>query len=285
MPTYPTTGPITVTIQLAQGPLHIEASPRSEATVEVVPSNPQHEPDVRAAEATRVEYTDGTLRVTGPKTGTVGILRKPGSVSVTISVPEGSNIQAATGLGRVTSTGPLGRCRIRSGAGDVNVQDAHGLDVTTGFGSISAGHVSGDASCVTGSGGVRVADVDGSMTVKNSNGETWIGGVGQAVKVKSSNGSVTIERARNDVRLATANGNLRVGSAEQGTVELRTAMGRIEVGLPEGTAARLDLHTSFGSVVNQLEATQRPASDDSIVTMSARTSAGDIVICRAPTLG
>jgi len=103
--------------------------------------------------------------------------------------------------------------------------------------------------------------------------------------VKSSNGSVTIERARNDVRLATANGNLRVGSAEHGTVELRTAMGRIEVGLPEGTAARLDLHTSFGSVVNQLEATPRPASDDSIVTMSARTSAGDIVICRAPTLG
>ena len=129
---------------------------------------------------------------------------------------------------------------------------------------------------------MRVGHVDGRTSVKNSNGDTWLGSAGSAVRVKSSNGSVAVERALGDVKVATANGNLRVDSAERGSVDLRTALGRIEVGVPEGTAARLDLHTSYGSVVSELKATDQPRPDDAILTMSAHTSAGDILIRRAP---
>jgi len=282
MPTYQATGPITATIHIVSGDLRIEADDRQDTVIDVAPSNPSHGPDVLAAEQLRVEFAEGVLRVTGAKGRGVGLLRKPGSVQLVVKVPQDSAIDAATGLGRVISTGRLGSCRIRTGAGDIQMADTASLDAVTGIGAISAGHATGDASIVTGSGAVRVGHVDGRTSVKNSNGDTWLGSAGSAVRVKSSNGSVAVERALGDVKVATANGNLRVDSAERGSVDLRTALGRIEVGVPEGTAARLDLHTSYGSVVSELKATDQPRPDDAILTMSAHTSAGDILIRRAP---
>jgi hypothetical protein len=281
MPTYSTTQPITATIQLASGDVRIEASDRKDTVVDVSACNASHEPDVEAAEQTRIEFSDGTLRVIGAKGRGVGFLRKPGSVTLVVRIPSDSNVTAATGLGRVIAVGRLGTCHIRSGAGDVQLSDAASIDLVTGLGTISAGHVSGDATCVTGSGGVRVVRVEGSTQIKNSNGDTWLGEMGASVRVKASNGSITVERAHSDVRAATANGGVRVGSTERGTVDLRTALGGIEVGVAVGTAARLDLHTSYGSVVTELESTDRPGPDDATVTVSAQTSAGDIVIRRA----
>ena len=280
MPTYPTTTPITATIQLAWGDVRIEASDRQDTTVDVTPRDSSHEADVRAAEQTRVEFSNGTLRVDGPKGWGAGIFRKPGSVQLVVAIPSDSRVDAATGLGHVRTVGRLGDCHIRSGAGDIHLGDAASADLVTGLGSISAGHLSGSATGVTGSGGVRVAQVDGSAQVKNSNGDTWLGEVRNAVRVKSSNGSIVVDRARGDVKAATANGGVVVGCTESGTVDLKTALGRIEVGVVAGTAARLDLHTSFGSVVNELDAADRPRPDEATVAISAQTSAGDIVIRR-----
>ena len=281
MPTYPTPDPISTSIQLACGDVRIEASDRVDTVVDVTPSNGSRDADVTAAQQTRVEHSDGTVRVIGAKGRGFGLLRTPGAVRVLIKVPSGSHVDAGTGLGRVSAVGDLGECRIRSGAGDIDLSEARAIDVVTGLGAISAGHVSGDATCITGSGSVRVTQVDGTTRVKNSNGDTWLGDVRAAVTVKSSNGSIRVDQARGDVKAATANGDVSVGSAEHGAVDLKTALGRIEVGVAAGTAAHLDLHTSFGSVVNELEAADRPRADESTLTMSAQTSAGDIVIRRA----
>jgi DUF4097 and DUF4098 domain-containing protein YvlB len=281
MPAYSTPHPISTTIQLAAGDVRLESSERADTVVDVTPSNPSHEPDVAAAAEAQVEYVDGTLRVIGPKSGGAGLLRKTGSVHVAVKLPTGSNVDARTGLGRVVATGILGFCHIRTGAGDVQLSDAGSIDLVTGIGAISAGHVSGNASCVTGSGAIRVAHIDGTAQIKNSNGDTWLGDVQDALRVRSSNGGVRVDRARGDVKVASANGDLRVGSTERGTVELKTALGRIEVGVVAGTPARLDLHTSFGSVISELDATDRPRSQEATVYVSAQTSAGDIVIRRA----
>jgi hypothetical protein len=58
-------------------------------------------------------------------------------------------------------------------------------------------------------------------------------------------------------------------------------MGQIEVGIHEGTAARLDVSTQFGRVRNDLDIADRPASTDETVDIQARTSYGDVVIRRA----
>jgi hypothetical protein len=282
MPAYSTPGPIHATIQLVSGDLRIEASDRVDTVVDVSPCNESSATDVAAAEQTRVEFADGRLRVIGAKGTGVGFLRRPGSVQVLVRVPTGSAVAAATGLGIVSSDGHLGVCHIRSGAGDVQIADAESIDLVTGLGTLSAERVDGDATCVTGSGNVRVASVGGRARVRNSNGDTWLGNVDAAVRVKASNGSVAIDRAGSDVRVATANGELRVGRVESGTVDLRTALGSVEVGIREGTAARLDVHTSFGTVLNDLPPSTRPGVGESTVEVSVQTSAGDIVIRRAP---
>ena len=59
MPVFDTPEPISVTIDLGLGDIRIAASDRADTVVDVRPTDESNEPDVRAAEQTRVEYTAG----------------------------------------------------------------------------------------------------------------------------------------------------------------------------------------------------------------------------------
>ncbi|MFI5099957.1 MAG: DUF4097 family beta strand repeat-containing protein [Actinomycetes bacterium] len=283
MPIFSTPTPISASIEIAMGDIRVIASERTDTVVDVTPSNASTEADVRAAEQTRVEFADGRLRVVGPKRRVVGPSKKSGSIEVTLEVPTTSHLDAATSLGWVQSAGRLGECRIRTSAGDIRLQDASGVDLNTGIGAIEVDSASGAALCTTGSGPVRVAEIDGAAHVKNSNGDTWLGEVRGDLRVKAANGDISVDRARADVSAATANGTIRVGCVERGTVELKTAAGPIEVGIRTGTAARLELRTSFGDVRNHLDATDRPEPAETTVDVHAQTGYGDIVVRRAQT--
>jgi DUF4097 and DUF4098 domain-containing protein YvlB len=128
---------------------------------------------------------------------------------------------------------------------------------------------------------VHVDRIGGRAEVKNSNGDTRIGDSGGPLRVKAANGSVNVDRAQGDVTATTANGNLRVGSAERGSVQLKTSIGRVEIGIPTGTSALLDLSTSFGTVFNGLDAADDPGAGDRTVEVHAQTSTGDIDVVRA----
>src|SRR2546430_2533738 len=66
-----------------------------------------------------------------------------------------------------------------------------------------------------------------------------------------------------------------------GSASLKTSFGEIEVGIQAGTAARLDVHTEFGHIRNQMDASESPGPSDQTVEVRARTSYGDIVIHRS----
>jgi hypothetical protein len=282
MPTFSTPEPISALIDIAIGDIRIAADDRGDTVVEVAPSNGAVEADVRAAEQTRVEFADGRLRVRGPKRRAVG-LKKTGSVELMIAVPTGSHVEAATSLGGVHGAGLLGECRIRTSAGDIRLHGAAGADLSTSIGAIEVETIAGEAQCTTGSGSVRIAEIDGRAYVKNSNGDTRLGDVRGDLRVKAANGDISVDRARADLNAATANGAIRIGCVERGTVELKTALGQIDVGILAGTAVRLDLHTSFGGVRNALDATERPQSAETTADIHAETSYGDIVVRRAQT--
>ena len=59
MPTFDTPEPISAVVDLVVGDVRITASDRDDTAVEIRPSDESHEPDVRAAEQTRVEYSAG----------------------------------------------------------------------------------------------------------------------------------------------------------------------------------------------------------------------------------
>jgi DUF4097 and DUF4098 domain-containing protein YvlB len=283
MPTYDTPHPVTATVELVVGDLRIVAADRADTVVEVRPSDPGSDADVRAADQTRVEYADGLLLVKTPKQRGLGLFGKPGSVDVTVDLPARSKVQVDSGVGGVRSTGTLGACRVKSGAGDVQVDRVEGgrLSLEIGAGRVDVDTVAGRADVSTGSGRLQVREIDGPAVVKNSNGDSWIGLVTGDLRINAANGDIAVDRAGGDVVASTANGGITVGAVTRGTVSLKTGFGEIEVGIPAGTAAKLDVSTSFGRIRNQLESTDGPQETDETVDLRARSSYGDIVIRRS----
>jgi hypothetical protein len=97
---------------------------------------------------------------------------KPGSVDVTIGLPAGSRLRADTGLATLRSTGRLGACQVKTGAGEIDLENTGPANVTTGAGGISDG-------------ALRVGRVSRGITsLKTSVGEIEIGiAAGTAARV------------------------------------------------------------------------------------------------------
>ena len=278
MPTFNTPEPIAVTLSIVAGNVHINATDRTDTVVEVHPSDPSAEIDVRAAEQTRVDYTNGQLSVRAPRPRAFGLFGRTASIDVTVELPAGSRVTSDAAAAALDATGRLGECRIKTSAGEIHLDDTGDVDLTTGAGEISVGRVAGDAEVTTGSGRVQLRHVDGLAVIKNSNGESWIGTAGGDLRVHGSNGSITVEHAQGGVTATTAMGDVRIGEVVRGAVTLKTAMGGLDVGVRAGTAAWLDAHTQFGRVHNRLQAAAAPAEQEDTVEVRARTAFGDIVI-------
>jgi DUF4097 and DUF4098 domain-containing protein YvlB len=280
MPTFTSSRPITVALDLQVGDAHIVASERAETVVEIRPRDAAKDADARAAAGTEVDFSAGRLVVRGPhQRGWV--FGRVGAVDVTIELPASSSVDGKTALGTVRTSGPLGRCRIKAGAGDVELDQAAELTLQTGAGAISVDRVTGRADVSTGSGAVRIREVDGSVKVRSSNGDSWIGTVGGDLHIRCANGEIAVDRAAGNVAAATANGAVRVGGLTRGHARLQTANGAIEVGVREGTAARLDVLTRLGRIENRMSAADAPAPGEDAVTVQARTAYGDILIQRS----
>src|SRR4249919_294220 len=281
MPTFDTPEPISAVVELVVGDARITASDRDDTVVEVRPSDGSHEPDVRAAEQTRVEYSAGRLLVKAPKQRSLSMFGKPGSIDVTIDLPAGSHVYGDASVGAFHGAGRLGECRVKTAAGDIQLEHTGPLDLNTGAGAIVVGQVAGPAEVSTGSGRVRLREIDGTAVIKNSNGDSWVGEVAGDLRVNAANGNISIDHADADINARTANGDVRIGGVTRGSATLKTSFGEIEVGIHAGTAARLDVHTQFGHIRNQMDASDGPAPSDQTVEVRARTSYGDIVIHRS----
>jgi DUF4097 and DUF4098 domain-containing protein YvlB len=281
MPTFDTPEPISAVVDLVVGDARITASDRGDTVVEIRPSDASHDQDVRAAEQTRVEYTAGRLLVRAPRQRSLSIFGKPGSIDVTIDVPAGSHVYGDASVAAFHGAGRLGECRVKTAAGDIQLEDTGPLDLNTGAGAISVDRVAGPAEVSTGSGRVRLREVDGTAVIKNSNGDSWVGEAAGDLRVNAANGNISVDHANADVNASTANGDVRVGGVRRGSASLKTSLGEIEVGIQAGTAARLDVHTQFGRIRNHMDASDGPAPSDQTVEVRARTSYGDIVIHRS----
>jgi DUF4097 and DUF4098 domain-containing protein YvlB len=281
MPEFETPEPISVSIDLGAAYVRISAGDRTDTVVEVRPTNESDDSDVKAAQQVRVDYSNGTLRVTGPKSRPYDFSRKSRSVDLEIALPSGSRVTAEMQFGDFHGAGRLGETRIKTSAGNAVVERTGPLRLSTAAGHVAADGVDGDADVTTGSGRVRIGDVEGTAVVWNSNGETTIGSVTGNLRVRSANGDINVRRAGAGVDAKTSNGSVRLGEVVRGSVTLGTAMGDLEVGIAEGTAAWLDVHTSFGRVRNRMESTLHPEETDRTVEVRGRTSYGDITVHRS----
>ena len=281
MPTFETPEPIATTIDVVVGDIRIVASDRKDTVVSVTPHDASKPSDVRAAEETHVDYSQGRLLIRMPKSWK---LYTPfggrESIDVAIELPAGSTVEAEAAVGDFRANGRLGECSVSTAVGDIRLDETGPLHLNTSGGSVTVDHVRGRAE-ITGSGQSRARQIVGPAVIKNLNGVTWIGEVKGDLRCNSANGDITVDRALGAVAAKTANGAVRIGEVVQGSVELGTAYGELEVGIREGTAALLDARSSYGTVRNTLTASDGPEPSDKTDEVRARTSFGDIVIRRS----
>ena len=280
MPTFDTPGPITATIDVVVGAVRISAGDPGAAVVDVRPSDTSNEEDVKAAQQTRAEYANEQLLVRSPKLRSWLPRSRGASVDVTIQLPAGSEVRGAGQMTDFDCDGSLGDCRIKTGMGQISIDQAEALILKSGIGDISVDRATGHAEVTTGSGDVRVRELDASAVIKNSNGDTWVGVAGGDLRIKAANGSIAVDLARATVGAKSANGDVRVGEAVRDSVVLETHLGDVEVGIRDGTAAWLDVRAAAGKVLNTLESAEAPGSSAETVQVRARTTAGNVVIRR-----
>lgn len=280
MPSYDTPEPISVLLDVYAGHVQIVATDRTTTSVDVRPSDSSDASDNEAAQKTRVDYADGTLIVRGPKR-TFDFSKKTRSVDIVIELPTGSRADVDVSAGSVRTSGVLGRTEVDMSAGNIHLDRTGPLKADTGAGQVKIGAVVGDAEVKTGSGHIRVGRVDGALVVKNSNGHIDVGAVEGELRARSANGDINVERAAAVVEARTAMGSIEVAEVVSDTVTLNTAMGGIEVGIAQGTAAWIDAKTSFGRVSNTLDGSDGPGNSAQTVKVTAHTSFGDISVRRA----
>ena len=280
MPVFATPEPISVTLDVAAANVRFIAGDREDTVVEVYPSRPSKPADVRAAEQAEIEFADGRLRVRTVRSWRTW-LPVTESVDVTIELPTDSDVSGEIAYGNLRAEGRLATCAVKTGAGDITLDQAGPLDLRTGAGTVSIAVATGHSDVQSASGSVRIRRVDGSAAIKNSYGDTTIGEVAGELRVKGAYGSIWVDRALGSVDVRTAHGNVRLDEIVRGEVQLESSYGALEVGVSEGTAVWLDVATQHGSVINSLAVEDGPGASDETAEIRARSSWGDIVVRRS----
>lgn len=262
MTTFHTPEPISATVEVVAGAVHVTASDRDDTVVEVTPRDPGRASDVRVAEQARVDYRDGALMVTAGRR--MLSLGRGGAVRIDIALPAGSRLKVSSASADTEAEGSYSDCRFATSSGDVRIDDVAGnIKADSASGDIAVCKLLGDARIATASGDARINHVEGDVTFQAASGNLAVGRLQGNLKVQAASGSVT------------------VAVAAAGALTALTSSGEVEVGIPEGTAARLELATGSGAVDNRLGVSDGPAAGDETVIVHARTGSGDISIRRA----
>lgn len=262
MPTFATPDPITATVEIVSGAVHVVATDRDDTVVSVSPRDPDRASDVRIAEGARVDFANGALTVSaGRRFISLG---RGGAVIIDIELPSRSRLEVSSASADVHAVGGFGNFRFSTASGDVSVDSI-------------AGNIKVDSA----SGGVAVENLTGSAVISTASGDAKVGSLAGDIKFRAASGSLSVRHLDGDVNAQTASGDITVADAANGGVSVQTGSGDIEVGIPDGTAAQLDVRTHSGKVRNTLAPADGPADGDDTLTVHVRTGSGDIVVQRA----
>jgi DUF4097 and DUF4098 domain-containing protein YvlB len=278
VPTYTTPGPINVRIDLPLGDTRIIASDRDATVVDVLGDD----------DAIQCEFSGNqlTLSTTADRGGVVGWglgmlgLGSGSGATVTVEIPIGSDLHAATRHGSLSTEGRLGTCRVRTEYGDVHFDEVGPVEIRSRHSEISVEHATADLEITTSSGDVRVGVVEGSASITNNDSDIIVTEARGPLQLRGSHGDMAIERLYADLLARNAYGSVRVTEVVEGTCDIATTYGEVDIGIAEGTAAWLDVRSDTGTVRNHLDQQPGPDEFDHTAEVRARTRDGDVLIHR-----
>jgi hypothetical protein len=274
MPTFDTPGPIAATVVVGGAQVRVTASDQTDTVVLVEPIDKASRSDVKVASKTKVDFAGGQLSV---KTTVPG--DKNGSVVITIDLPAGSSLVAYLAHSSVYADGSFGECELHMASGRVQLDRISALQANIAAGEVTIGRIAERVNIDGGAFALRISEVKDTVKLSSTGaGQTWIGHASADLDLSSAHGGFDIDRADGSVTAKTADGAIRIGRLTRGQAELMNRSGNIEVGIGEGTAARVDANSERGSVRNSVPAQENPDTPDNKVTVRARTRYGDIII-------
>lgn len=256
--------------------------------------------------------------------GAVRIYNLVGSVRVIGWKRDSVAVRGSLGKGNVLHLGggPAGMKMFIEGADErnpapadieVSVPVGSKVWVKTATASIDVSGVSGSLDLYVVSGSIRVTGNPADVNAEAIDGSITIAGSPAWVRAKSASGDVTLDGSSSDVTLSTVSGKIDAdgtryerakfesvtgsirfaGSfARGGMINFDTHSGAIEVGIPAGSPADLDVVSIAGKIINRLTST-RPvpgrygrgselstSSGDGGVRVSIRSFKGPVVLLR-----
>ncbi|MEJ7561254.1 MAG: DUF4097 family beta strand repeat-containing protein [Ilumatobacteraceae bacterium] len=204
------------------------------------------------------------------------------ALTLAVTTPTDTKLKLSASSADITATGRFGTSALDAGSGDIRLGDVgDSLKVRSGSGNVEVGHVARDADVKTGSGDVALAAVDGSSQVQSGSGDVTLREGGSALRVSTGSGDVSVTQAPGDVEATTGSGDIALERVERGDVRVRAASGDVRVGVADGTAAWLEVHTVSGTARSDLDTSDAPDEQSPQVRLRLNTVSGDIDVVRA----
>lgn len=256
--TFTTPGPLSLDVRIPVGMIEVRATDTTETRVAITGERDEEEITV---ELTPRPLGGHRLLVAYKPRKTFGWFGGLEDLRCRIEVPTGTEVEVESGSADLTVIGDVETLAFRSGSGDLSFGDVAGSsEAKVASGDIEGGTVGGDLAVHSASGDVRVGSVGGSTTVRTASGDTELGRVAGSVQITTASGDIEIERA------------------ETGRLNLKTVSGDVTVGVAPGIGVWLDLGSTSGDAISELD-----GSDGASASLEIRAASvsGDIRVRRA----
>jgi DUF4097 and DUF4098 domain-containing protein YvlB len=203
-------------------------------------------------------------------------------VTVRIHVPEGSDVRVVSASADVELNGSLGRTNVKTASGAFTADDVTDLRAKTASGDVEVDTVGGAMRVQSAAGDLRCVRVDGRATVTTVSGDVEVGSAGDQMDVRVTSGDIRLGDVAGDITAAVVSGNVQVLSVSEGSTQIRSVSGKIEVGIARGATLGVDAESISGSVHSDipLEDGPGPGGADPRVSLTLRTVSGDLLITR-----
>lgn len=164
-----------------------------------------------------------------------GLLGGRGNIHYDVRVPVRTHLSVDNGSGGVEIEGIEGNVALDNGSGGIMIRSVTGaVTIDNGSGGVEVARVRGDLTIDNGSGGIDAAEVVGAVKIDNGSGGIDLRDVDGALDIETSSGGI---RARM--------------SGKNAGINARSGSGGVEVVVPAGWSADLDLSTGSGHVLLQ----------------------------------
>jgi hypothetical protein len=263
--TFPLDGPVNLLVRIGHGSVTVDTEDNL-TEAQVVLKTGKGGDDL--LDQTVVMMNGRTLTVAAPRQGGIFELpifgrRSSRSLDVHVTVPTGTAVKISTFTAPIRIPGHVG-----------------GADLAFGSAEAAVRHVAGDLRLRYGNGTAKAVEVTGSVQLRAGSGSAQFGTIGGALTAGCGSGDLEVRVVHGAVHSRCGSGAAVLGEVH-GDVDLASGSGDVQIGLPAGVTARLDVHTGTGRVNSELPIEDQPRSAKDAITLRARTGSGDVRLFRA----